>query len=117
MATYPFTAIEQETIRELGRLRFRYSRETKKAIEFVRDEDEAVIELNREHSGLALVFGFGDRAALSALAGVVVTGDRASSNFSALAKSRTRNGLENHQGWQATFDSPALVAPALARLA
>lgn len=34
MARYPFTDVEQDVIRELGRLGFRYIRETKKTIEF-----------------------------------------------------------------------------------
>jgi len=117
MGIYPFTAIEQDAIRELGVLGFRYSRETKKAIEFVRDHDGAVIELNREHSRLALVFGFGNSGALNEVEGVVVTGSRASSNFAALKRTTTKNGLENHQGWQAVFDGPARIAPALALLA
>ena len=104
MAEYPFTSREQEVVRELGRCGFRYVRETKKTIEFV-DANERVVELNREHKNLALVFSFGDMEQLKKHPQVVSAGSRSSSNFKALAHGVTRTGRENHTGVQAVLRS------------
>jgi hypothetical protein len=100
MPEYAFTEREQGVIRTLGKLGFRYARETMKTIEFVRCADDNVIELNREHSDLALVFGFGDQTRISGASGIISIGLRSSSNFSRLKPGTTRRGNENHQGIQ-----------------
>lgn len=99
MSEYPFSEREQEAIRELGKAGFRYVRETKKAIEF-KNELGQFIELNREHSDIALVFGFGLAIDCIGIQDVVGAGTRASSNFKGLEQSLTKNGKSNHQGQQ-----------------
>src|SRR4051794_17311764 len=113
MPDYAFTEREQSVIRQLGKLGFRYDRETKKTIEFVNDSGCRAIELNREHAGLALVFGFGDEKHLSGIDGIQSVGRRSGSNFKKLPKGITRTGRSNHQGVQVVIDTvehvPAVV--------
>lgn len=111
MPNYPFTARKQDIIRELGKAGYRYQRETKKAIEFMGSNPQRIIECNREHSDLALVFGFGDAAAVEGHAGVLKCGLRASSNFNGLETGITRHGMENHQGIQAVLRDAVFIAP------
>lgn len=115
MPDYPFTNREQDVIRELGRAGFRYRRETKKTIEFV-DSNERVVELNREHTELALVFGFGDQKKLERVLQVKVSGPRSSSNFGGLRYGTTRTGRTNHQGFQVLFENSDTIQRVVARL-
>jgi len=116
MSAYEFTPQEQDVIRELGRLGFRYARETKKAVEFQNDATGQVIELNREHSGFALVFGFGDPSRLSGAPGILKIGPRASSNFRGLGKGLTRNLRANHQGLQVVIEGVDVIKSVLGAL-
>ena len=116
MARYPFTDVEQDVIRELGRLGFRYIRETKKTIEFEGMTPHQVIELNREHSMVALVVNFGDPFKAMEVPGVLKIGSRASSNFSGLAKGLTSTGKENHLGTQIVARSPDAIPSIIERL-
>ena len=114
MPRYPFNEVEQDVIRELGSLGFCYARETKKTIEFRDPRLDRTIELNRELSGIGLVFGFGDTSRLAGAKGVARIAPRASSNFTALAKGTTRNGKDNHQGIQVVVESTDLI-PAIVK--
>jgi hypothetical protein len=116
VSTYPFNEQEQDVIRALGAQGFRYVRETKKTIEFI-DSNDRVLNLNREHKELAVVFGFGSPENLNGLRGLRVTGLRSSSNFSSLPIGMTRNGRDNHQGFQVVFDGPERIPAALEVLA
>ncbi|MCB1497544.1 MAG: hypothetical protein KDJ86_17320 [Bauldia sp.] len=116
MAEYLFSPREQDAIRELGRAGFRYERETKKTIEFVHDASGQVINLNREHGSLALVFGFGDVTKVHGVPGISVTGTRSSSNFSRLATGPTRTGKNNHQGIQLSLVDRDAIAIAIERM-
>ncbi|MFN7102969.1 MAG: hypothetical protein ACK4N1_10125 [Pseudorhizobium sp.] len=108
MSEYPFSEREQDAIRELGKAGFRYVRETKKAVEFTNELGQ-FIELNREHSEIALVFGFGVASDCASIQHVNGTGTRASSNFRGLDQSLTKNGKSNHQGQQVVVDHRSAI--------
>jgi hypothetical protein len=116
MPNYKFSDREQMVIRELGKLGYRYDRETKKTIEFVDDSLDRVIELNREHNKLALVFGFGEPSSLAGMAGIERVSDRSSSNFKKLSKGVTRTGRDNHQGIQIVMSDKARISIVVDRM-
>jgi hypothetical protein len=115
MTTYPFTSVEQDAIRALGRSGFCYVHETKKAIAF-RDQVGRVAYLNREHSGVAIVVGFGSETSLAGRSDVLTTNLRASSNFGDLPEGLTRNDNLNHQGLQIVLQSTSDIEAVLEAL-
>jgi len=107
--------MEQDAIRSFGRRGFRYVHETKKAVEF-EDSTGRIAYLNREHSGVAVVLGFGTETAIAALPSVISINLRASSNFADLGDGLTRNNKLNHQGLQVVLRSVADIETLLETL-